>query len=157
QFAQDLRRTTLNSVAAQVRGFSPLLQLSGGLDSSIISASLADAGIAFTAVNFASRSADGDERRYARAVANRFGSPLIEILEDELEPTIKAPIERKFRPGSNPVLVPLDDAIEQRRREAHSDLLVDGGGGDNLFCYLTGATPILDALRTAGPAQALQT
>jgi asparagine synthase (glutamine-hydrolysing) len=157
QFALELRRTTLNSVAAQIHGPAPLLQLSGGLDSSIIAASLGHAGIGFTSVNFASRSSDGDERRYARSVAERFGSPLAEILEDELDCSIRAPTERKFRPGSNPVLVPLDEAIEQRRLEAGSELLVDGGGGDNLFCYLTGAAPMLDALRAAGIAQAWQT
>lgn len=157
QFALELRRTTLKSVAAQINGPAPLLQLSGGLDSSIIAASLAHAGIGFTSVNFASRSSDGDERRYARSVAERFGSPLTEILEDELEFSIRAPTERKFRPGSNPVLVPLDEAIEQHRVEACSELLVDGGGGDNLFCYLTGAAPMLDALRAAGLAQAWQT
>lgn len=157
QFARELRRITLKSVPAQVQGALPCLQLSGGLDSSIIAASLAHAGINFNSVNFASRSADGDERRYAREVASRFGSPLTEILEDELDRSIKAPAERKFRPGSNLVLVPLDEAIEQQRCEAGSELLVDGGGGDNLFCYLIGASPILDALRAAGWVRAWQT
>ena len=157
QFAGELRRAALKSVPAQVHGASLLLQLSGGLDSSIIAASLAHAGIGFTSVNFASSSADGDERRYAREVASRFGSPLTEILEDELDRSIKSPSERKFRPGSNPVLVPLDEAIEQQRRKAGSDLLVDGGGGDNLFCYLAVTSPILDALRAAGLAQARRT
>ena len=157
QFARELRRTALKFVPAQVQGASVLLQLSGGLDSSIIAASLAHAGIEFNSVNFASKSADGDERRYAREVAVRFGSPLTEILEDELDRSIKVPAERKFRPGSNPVLVPLDEAIEQLQRDAGSELLVDGGGGDNLFCYLTGASPILDALRSAGLAQARRT
>lgn len=156
QLAVELGRTTLKSVAAQIQGPCPLLQLSGGLDSSIIAASLAHAGIGFTSVNFASRSSDGDERLYARSVAERFGSPLTEILEDELDRSIRAPAERKFRPGSNPVLVPLDEAIEQHRHQAGSELLVDGGGGDNLFCYLTGAAPLLDALRAAGLAQAWQ-
>lgn len=156
QLALELRRTTLKSVAAQIHGPSPLLQLSGGLDSSIIAASLAHAGIGFASVNFASRSSDGDERRYARSVAELFGSPLTEILEDELDCSIRAPAERKFRPGSNLVLVPLDEAIEQHRRQAGSEQLVDGGGGDNLFCYLTGSAPLLDALRAAGLAQALQ-
>ncbi|HEV8406737.1 MAG TPA: asparagine synthase-related protein [Sphingomicrobium sp.] len=154
QFARELRRITLISVAAQVRGSSPLLQLSGGLDSSIIAASLAHAGIGFISVNFASRSLDGDERRYAREVAERFGSRHLEILEDDLDRSIRASAKWKFRPGSNPVLLPLDEAIEERRREAGAEVLVDGGGGDNLFCYLTGTEPILDALRSAGLAQA---
>lgn len=157
QLSDKVRKTALKSIAAQVQDFSPLLQLSGGLDSSIIAASLANAGIGFTSVNFASRSSDGDERRYARSVAESFGSRLIEIHEDELDCTIKMTSERKFRPGSNPVLVPLDDAIENHRREADASSLIDGGGGDNLFCYLTGAAPILDALITAELRQALQT
>jgi asparagine synthase (glutamine-hydrolysing) len=157
QIAGELRETALGSIPAQVAGSAPLLQLSGGLDSSIIAASLAHSGIGFKSVNFASRSSDGDERRFARAVAERFGSPLVEIIEDELDRSIRTPVERKFRPGSNPVLVPLDEAIERQRRQTGAELLVDGGGGDNLFCYLTGAAPLLDALLSAGFEEARQT
>src|SRR3954453_12736668 len=153
---EELRSTAELAIAAQASGSTVLLQLSGGLDSSIIAACLAQAGSRLAAVNFASRSADGDERHHARAVADQFGIPLCEILEEDLQFTIHPPGERRFRPGSNPILVPLDEAVEKHRCEIGAELLVDGGGGDNLFCYLPGAAPVLDALRAQGPTRALR-
>ena len=150
-----LRTIAQRTITAQASGSTLLLQLSGGLDLSIIAACLAQSGTEFAAVNFASRSADGDERRHARAIAGRLGAPLKEILEEDLQCVIRAPSEPRFRPGSNPVLLPLDEAVEQHRLELGADLLVDGGGGDNLFCYLNGTAAVLDALRARGPAFAL--
>ena len=123
--------------------------------SSIIAACLAESGTRFAAINFASRSADGDERRYARAVAEHFGASLTEIFEDDLKYTIKPRSDLRFQPGSNPILAPLDEAVEKHRREIGAELLVDGGGGDNLFCYLSSASPVLDAIRVREPACAL--
>lgn len=152
---EALRSVALCAVAKQLSAAPVLLQLSGGLDSSIIAACLHHAEIPFSAVTFATRSADGDERRHARTVAGAFGAVLSEITEDELQCSLPPPPGRTFRPGSNPVLLPLDRAIEKHRREIGGALLVDGGGGDNLFCYLTSAAPVLDALRAAGPRTAL--
>lgn len=152
--ARVLRTTALETVAAQVSTAPVLLQLSGGFDSSVLAACLHHAQIPFEAVNFVAGSADGNEQRFAQVVADSYGIRLHEIHEAELAHGLEAPTERSFRPGSNPVLVPLDGAVEQHRREAGARLLLDGGGGDNLFCYLTSAAPIVDALRAAGPGAA---
>lgn len=154
--ARALRSTALETVAAQVSTAPVLLQLSGGLDSSVLAACLHHAQIPFEAVNFISCSADGNEQRYARVVADTYGIRFHQIHEAELAHGLEVPTEKTFRPGSNPVLVPLDRAVEQHRREAGARLLLDGGGGDNLFCYLTSAAPIVDALRAAGPRTAAQ-
>lgn len=155
--ARALRTTALGTVAAQVSAGPVLLQLSGGLDSSVLAACLHHGQIPFEAINFVSGSADGNEQRYARIVADACGIRLHEIHEAELTQGLEVPAERTFRPGSNPVLVPLDRAVEQHRREAGARLLLDGGGGDNLFCYLTSAAPIVDALRAARPRTAVLT
>ena len=155
--ARALREISVRTIASQLRGSGVLLQLSGGLDSSIVAACLGQDGIGFTAVNFATRSADGDERRYARAAAEMFGATLIEIEEEEIDWSLLPPAELRFRPGSNPILEPLDRAIERNRSELGLDTLVDGGGGDNLFGFLTSAAPVLDALLGAGPAAAWRT
>jgi asparagine synthase (glutamine-hydrolysing) len=154
--ADALRLVALRTIPRQMPSAPVLLQLSGGVDSSIIAASLHHAGIRFSAITFATRSADGDERRYARAVADAFAVPLKEITEDELPCRLMPPAERTFRPGSNPVLLPLDQAVERHRRDIGAALLVDGGGGDNLFCYLTSAAPVIDALRSGSPRAALE-
>jgi asparagine synthase (glutamine-hydrolysing) len=153
--ANRLRRVALATVARQVRG-PVVLQLSGGLDSSILAACLHEAEVPFTGVNFATRSADGDERRYARAVAVSLGVPLVEIEEEELR-TLSGPTHRDFRPGTNPLLAPFERAVDQCAEEVGASLIVDGGGGDNLFCSVNSAAPVLDALYWAGPRTAIRT
>ncbi|MBO9623962.1 MAG: hypothetical protein J7500_14730 [Sphingomonas sp.] len=56
----------------------PLLLLSGGLDSSIVAASLRANGRPFTALNLSGHGAIGDEREYARDVARACGAALVE-------------------------------------------------------------------------------
>ncbi|MCP2835015.1 asparagine synthase-related protein, partial [Salmonella enterica] len=69
----------MNCVSAQLADAQhPLLQLSGGLDSSILAAVLHEMGTPFRAVTLATRDAEGDERRFARAVAGHLGIPLEE-------------------------------------------------------------------------------
>ena len=153
--AEELRELAARVLPAQVSA-RPVLRLSGGLDSSVIAACLARGGVDFAAVNFSTRSRDGDERDYARAVASMHGFDLTEIAEPE-PAGLEIPRSPAFAPTTNPLLLPFDQAI--RDGVGDSRLLVDGGGGDNLFCSLTSAAPVLDALlalrlRTAARAAA---
>jgi asparagine synthase (glutamine-hydrolysing) len=147
--AARLRTVALHTIGRQVGSKVVLLQLSGGLDSSMIAACLQDAGVQLTGFNFATRSADGDERRYARAVADLLQIPLEELVEEN-ERSVRAPAELSFRPGTNPLLAPMEGAVEQCAQAIGASLIIDGGGGDNLFCYLNSAAPVADALRWAG-------
>lgn len=147
--ASRLHDAALATVPPQVTGGKLLLQLSGGLDSSIIAACLSQAGIEFAGVNFATRSADGDERSYARAVAHRFGVTLRELVEGHSS-SLEASALADFRPATNPLLFPFQKAIHDAASEFGADLLIDGAGGDNLFCYVTSAAPVLDALWWSG-------
>lgn len=150
-----LRETALATIPRQISAKKPLLQLSGGLDSSIIAACLGTAGIELSGVNFATRSADGDERSYAHDVARRFGIQLHEIIESDSPALEAAPSAATFRPATNPLLRPLQAAIAAASNALDSDLVIDGGGGDNLFCTVASAAPILDTLWWAGPGLAL--
>ena len=141
-----LRETALRTVPQQLRPERAHLQLSGGLDSSIIGACLHAAGKRFAAVHFATSSPDGDERRFASDAAGSCGVELATILEDELEPAFDVAVARSVLPGANPVLAPIERAILDKALADDAALLVDGGGGDNLFCYLATAAPVLDAL-----------
>lgn len=147
--ASRLHDTAIATVAPQVTSGNVLLQLSGGLDSSIIAACLSQSGVKFTGVNFATRSADGDERSYARDVAHRFGVTLRELVEGRT-PSLEASAVAGFRPATNPLLFPFQKAIHDAATEIGAELLVDGAGGDNLFCYVTSAAPVLDALWWSG-------
>lgn len=149
--ARRLRTTALGTVAAQVAGLDrPLLELSGGLDSSIVAACLATAGLPFRAVNFTTTLPDGDERDYARIVASSLKVPLTEIDEDPRPLDLEPGTSRALRPSLSPVLQPLNRAFAAHARSIGADRFVTGAGGDNLFCYLTTAAPILDAAAALG-------
>ena len=120
---------TVPAIAAASRPFA--LQLSGGLDSSIICAVLGAAGIPFDAINYFTPSPDGDERRFARAAADAAGAPLTECAArpaDDIDPVLP----RSFRPLPNLALRPLFRTLDEVSRERGACALVDGTGGDNL-------------------------
>lgn len=151
--AGRLRETAMSVVAAQPGSRPIALRLSGGLDSSIIAACLSHAGWRFPCINFATRSRDGDERGYARAVAERFGLQVVELVEHEATELVP-PLRPSFRPLINPLLAPFEHAIKQAAAELGAEMLIDGGGGDNLFCSISSAAPVIDALRKSGPLSA---
>jgi asparagine synthase (glutamine-hydrolysing) len=142
-----LRETAVRVIPRQAGTGRPHLQLSGGLDSSIIGACLHQTGTDFEGIHFATASPDGDERRFAEDAAAACQARLTTIVEDELSPALEMPIARSVLPGANPLLAPIERAIVRYARENGAVLLIDGGGGDNLFCYLATAAPVVDALR----------
>ena len=154
--AGRLRELALAVVPAQLDSGAIALQLSGGLDSSIVAACLASAGRAFECVNFATHAPDGDERNFARAVAG-FCHLTLRELQEPGTVSLSRPQRPAFHPTTNPLLVPFDVAIASAAADLGADVLVDGAGGDNLFCYVTSAAPVLDALRWGLLRQSLET
>lgn len=119
-----------------------LLGLSGGLDSSILASSLAAAGIEFSCFTLVTPDGSGDERRYARLVAQHFGRPLHEVEERPGDIDIRRsaashlprPVARCFAQS--------DDRIQrQLARELGADAFMSGGGGDNIFYYVHSIRP----------------
>ena len=151
--ARRLRDTALSVIAAQPRGANLILRLSGGLDSSIIAACLAERGFRFECINFATRARDGDERDYARDVASKFKLRLVEVSEPE-EAGLQAARRRSFRPLINPLLEPFERAVLKATQELGGAVVIDGAGGDNLFCSITSAAPVIDALANGSPGKA---
>src|SRR5258705_8389144 len=151
--AGRLRDLALKVVAAQPGSSAVLLQLSGGLDSSIVAACLSQAGRTFSCVHFPTRSLDGDQRQYARDVARAFNLPLTELIEAE-PAAIGSDPRPSFRPLTNPLLAPFERAVASAAELMDGTLIVDGAGGDNLFCSIPSASPVLDALRWGGSVAA---
>ena len=150
-----LREKVLGSVQRLAEGQSNVvLQLSGGLDSSIVAAALSKGGIGYRAITFATRSADGDERRYARQVARCFGIDLYELGEADVDLSVRTASGPFQRPPS-PLLQALRSA--QLAAAGPDALLVDGGGGDNVFGSVNSASPAIDAFRLCGAAAGLRT
>lgn len=130
---------------------NPVLLLSGGLDSSTIAAALAAAGCTFPSLNMVTHHASGDERRYARAVARVTGSVLTVCLRET--GTIDwndATPRRQVRPSIRVFRQPTFNAARGLAQAAGADTIINGGGGDDLFCALQSVAPLLDRYATEG-------
>lgn len=150
--ATVLRGTLLGTVPRLAGvGGDIVVQLSGGLDSSIVAASLTHAGCAFRAVTFVTRTPDGDERVHARAVARHCGIELTELIEEPSVPDFDTIPPLAPRPQPNALLQPLHDVFANHLALTGADLTLSGAGGDNVFCYLANASPVLDAFHLARP------
>ena len=154
--ASRLREEILHAVPRLADGAGDIVvQLSGGLDSSLVAASLAAAGRPFRAVTFATRAPDGDERAYARQLAQHFSIDLAELVEGDALPDFEHIPPMALRPPPNALLQPLHRALSLHLALTGGDLVLDGTGGDNVFCYLNSASPALDAFRRQGVAGGL--
>jgi asparagine synthase (glutamine-hydrolysing) len=114
-----------------------LAEISGGLDSAIVASTLARIGAAERTrfVHFHVEDPGADERRFARAVADLIGAPLLEIVKPELriddESLETMPIG--VRPSNN--------ALDRHYDESQADLagrlgvgrILTGQGGDMVF------------------------
>lgn len=152
ELAPDLERRLIRCLRGWCGNRSDImLELSGGLDSSIVAAGLSAAQANFSAVTFVSPGADGDERHYARAVAAHCRADLIEMPHtDTAIDLVSPPRVVHARPAAYGVLGGIDDAFEAAFPV--SDVAIFGGiGGDNIFDFDTSVAPILDAFRTFGP------
>ncbi len=127
-----------------------VVQLSGGLDSSIVAAALAHGGRPFRAVTFATLAPDGDERVHAREVARHCGAELVELTEEAASPDFEQPGPLALRPRPNALLQRLHRAFANHLALTGAELTLDGSGGDNVFCYLASASPALDAFGRHG-------
>lgn len=146
EVASALEQQLVASVAAWTLGRGDIvLELSGGLDSSIVAAALAAAGARCSAITFATPGADGDERLYARAVAARCDIELLEIEHDDHTiDLVGPPTNRHFRPGAYAVLGGIDRAFD--RAVGDREISIFGGiGGDNVFAFDNSVAPILEA------------
>ena len=127
------------------------IQLSGGLDSSIILTSLCRNGAQVSTINYATKAAGGDERRYAAEVSVRCGSPMATCEATSL-PSY-APLFA-HAPGAHPFVYGVDDAFEHAvgvaARQAGCNRMLTGQGGDAVF--FQPATPLvaIDRFRAYG-------
>lgn len=128
-----------------------ILELSGGLDSSIVAAALRAAEANYSAITFATPGADGDERHFARIVAAHCGIDLVEVEHDEHAIDLVAmPDAVSARPEAYSVLGGLDRAFESAVPD-HAKAVFGGIGGDSVFDFDGTVAPILDVLHTFGP------
>lgn len=128
----------------------PLIELSGGLDSSVVALCFPNPET-IDLINLVPPGGDGDERRYAEVIADMVQRPLIsrglsaDAVDLAATQTVRLP-----RFGAHPIQRRADQVIAEVARESKSDALISGGGGDNVFCFLNTAGGPADALIAHG-------
>ena len=124
-----------------------LLMMSGGLDSSIAAACLVAAGCDVGGLTFVTSNPTGDERGPARRVADHLGIKLAaaSCATTDVDITTSAaarlprPVARSFEQG-------VQALINRAARDSGAIQVVDGGGGDNIFCTIKSPAPVADCL-----------
>jgi len=151
--AADVRTavsTVVKTLAAVDDRF--LVQLSGGLDSSIVAACLREASARATFCSLVMPVAGTDERPYAKLVTDSLGRELFSVQVGFENVHFDFPT-----PPSSvvPAIGVLHHATNQVWEAAGSkygaDSFFSGSGGDTVFCYLRTAAPATDAFRERGP------
>lgn len=150
--AQELAQVVRESVGAWSGRFARVqLELSGGIDSSIVAACLARRSRPWRAVTMVTPGPDGDERVYARAVAARAGVQLDEIrIPAEPADPVAPASSLRVRPGGFGLVAPTDAAFLASAQAFKADAIFSGTAGDGAFGYQTSIAPALDALHYAG-------
>ncbi|EZP82438.1 Asparagine synthase [Novosphingobium resinovorum] len=151
--ASELLRLNLQkSIAAwgSVAG-KVMVPVSGGLDSSVVCAALASEGCDFACVTVATRDPSGDERQYARQLADHFGVRLIERVYDtaSVDPDRSA-ASHLPRPVMKPFAQATRHAFLGAAETVGAKFIFDGNGGDNIFCFLHSSSPVADRFRREG-------
>lgn len=160
---EDVAAEIYTTVSAVVRAWSGcfsnvLLGVSGGLDSSILAASLSDGAAKWSGVTFATKHVDGDERPYARSLAAHLGFDLLERHHEISEVDIQfAGSKHLPLPSGLPYAQSHDHAKQALAKAFGFDAFFTGQGGDNVFCYMMSAMPLIDRLRAEGPSSELWT
>jgi asparagine synthase (glutamine-hydrolysing) len=151
-----------STVASVVRAWaeadgSILLELSGGLDSSIVAAALCGARARVSCCTLVTPVPGADERPYARLMADCLG---IDLLVEELRFDAARFSFELRNATATPCLGGLQyiaSKVMSAIGEAHGAVSnFSGGGGDTVFSFLTSAAPAADALRERGIATAVR-
>jgi len=152
QAADALRKTTITCVAGWARATDRVaVSASGGLDSSIVCAALAAASEPFDCVTVSTPDASGDESAYVGLLAQHFG---VRMIHRTFNP---AAIDLTWsasaglpRPTRKAFMVELQRHLREAADQLGATAIFDGNGGDNLFCFLHSAAPIIDRLQSEG-------
>ncbi len=148
-----LRAAVKMSVGAWTTCFdSILLGVSGGVDSSIVAAAAMPRTPGLRLLTFVEPGTEGDERRYAEALAAKLGAPLVTRNFDLAAVDITKPVLPHFPvPLALPIFQAIDAIHREEDRSKPISAFFTGNGGDNIFCNMHSAAPLADRLIAQGP------
>lgn len=127
-----------------------VLGVSGGLDSSIVAESCVAAGRPLRLLTMVGPDADGDETRYAGALAAHLQQPLTRRHYQLADIAIGMPAVAHIpRPQGTCFLQSIRRAHGELAEQGPIDAIFTGHGGDNVFCLLRTVAPLLDRMAVA--------
>lgn len=164
------RHTRIEDAAAQLRSVvettvkawigvdkQALVELSGGLDSSIVASCFRDTPAAPICVTLLPELPGADERLYAGAVASRLGAELhvqpLAVAVSQFDGPVPGWC---VTPGIGPLQQAVDGIMEGVAAREGLDCFYSGGGGDTVFGFLGSAAPAVDAFLERGPRAGLR-
>ncbi|PCI51102.1 MAG: hypothetical protein COB49_02780 [Alphaproteobacteria bacterium] len=152
--ARTLRQCMLSTVASLAEPYNNIINQIGGLDSSIILASLGEIStpLEIACLNLYEDSPCGDERYFARQAADHVGVPLIEYKKEmqklsfddiSMVPITTSPTDYSFRPR-------YVNFLSRTLKERGAQAMFNGTGGDEiLYGYGKDYAPI-DYIKSHG-------
>lgn len=148
---RQLRETAVDCIRAWAECFSSIvIGVSGGLDSSIVAASLPSAGDV-RCLTMIGPDAEGDESGYARILTDALSLPLREARYDLARVDItRATLPHLPWPIARPFAQNIDAVHACLNGERAVDAYFTGSGGDNVFCSIRSATPVVDRFLAQG-------
>ncbi len=130
----------------------PTVELSGGLDSSIVAVCLGQCAPNLSAITLVMPDPRADERRYAKLVADQIRATFLQSpLTADFADITRLPDQRIPRPPLGVLSLAVDQAIINATGR-QTDAFFSGVGGDDVFCFLDNAGSVADALLTFGPS-----
>jgi len=151
--AEHLRRTVEHCVAAWASLYRhPLVSLSGGLDSSIVAASLTGSNVDATCITMFTDDLAGDERAFAQAVCTTCSLPLVERRYDLDAVDVGHALGAHLpRPLGRAEAQPYERAHREAAAAIGADAFFTGNGGDNVFGFSQSAAALADRALHEGP------
>jgi asparagine synthase (glutamine-hydrolysing) len=150
--AAEVRYAVSSAVKALANmGHAILLELSGGLDSSIIGACLQNSNARVVCTTLVTTVPGADERHYAAQIAHQLGVELqaATLRLDEARFDFAIPPQCTM-PRIGTIQHAVDEAMLAAGCRNDVDSFFSGGGGDTVFSYLETAAPAADAFRERG-------
>jgi asparagine synthase (glutamine-hydrolysing) len=129
-----------------------IVTVSGGLDSSIVADAYARRGGNATLLTFYTDDPVGDERQFARFLADGSNSKLVE------RPYVAYPFRHRddevaFLPRATHRFLgnSINDRLVETARSASAPVILNGYGGDNVFGTTSSIRPLVDHIMSADP------
>ncbi|MBX7481678.1 asparagine synthase-related protein [Qipengyuania qiaonensis] len=153
QAAARLRKVAVETMEGWAKVLGKVaVATSGGVDSSLICAALAQAFQPFDCITVSTQDRAGDESSFAAAVAGAFAVRCtVRVYDPARYDPRRTASEGLARPARRSFVTVFDDLLREAMDELGASVVLDGNGGDNIFCFLHSAAPVFDRLQHDGP------